>query len=385
MIEGVQKAVDYIKSNESYIAKAITLQNSIWQSERIEMPPLALSCWLTEEQKSWLTWYNLKEIHFDSEKMFINGLRDTLSVINGNYGAVPSMRANMGCGIIPSLFGTQQRLFEDIMPWLVDHVKKEDIKPKYDFNINDSEEFAAAMGHMDFMTEILRENDLTGKVFVYPLDLQGPIDTAHLIYGDDIFYDFYDDPEFIHQLLKVSCDAVYFAMNECFTRMDKSDAFVTHYNHLIIPADLGGIKISEDTTTLLSPALIDEFARPHLHNMLDFFGGGYVHYCGKNDHLLNVLFEEPLIRGINFGNPEKQDMTNVLERCCATGKIYVGRLPMNGGESHFDYFSRILEPAYNKIFGSFHIIPEFSCDLNERENIIGEFERAAEYVLKKYN
>ena len=385
MIEELKKVTEYVKSNDSYIVKAIDLQCSVWQRKRIDLPPLALSCGLTEEQKSWLTWHNLKEIHLDSEKMFINGLRDILSVINGNYGAVPSMRANMGCGIIPSLFGTQQRLFEDIMPWLVDHVKKDDIKSTYNFNINDSEEFAAAMDHMDFMTGMLRDNDLTGKVFVYPLDLQGPIDTAHLIYGDDIFYDFYDDPEFVRHLLKVSCDAVYFAMNECFIRMEKSDEFVAHYNHLIIPASMGGIKISEDTTTLLSPALIDEFARPHLRNMLEFFNGGYVHYCGNNDRLLNVVFDEPLVRGINFGNPERHDMTNILKRCCETGKIYVGRLPMNGGENYFDYFSRILEPSYNKNIGSFHVIPEFSCSLEERENVIGEFERAAEYVVNKYN
>ena len=385
MIENLEKVIDYIKTNDSYIVKAIDLQCSIWRGEKTNMPPLALSCWLTEEQNSWLPYYNYKEIHFDNEKMFCNGLRDVLSVINGNYGAVPSMRANMGCGIIPSLFGPQQRLFEDIMPWLVDHVKKENIKYNYDFIINDSLEFFAAMDHMDFMTGILRENDLTGKVFIYPLDLQGPVDTAHLIYGDDFFYDLYDDPEFVQRLLKVSCEAVYFAMNECFTRIEKSDEFVAHYNYLIIPASMGGMKISEDTTTLLSPDLIDEFARPHLHNMLDFFNGGYVHYCGKNDYLLKVLFDEPLVRGINFGNPEKQDIVKILENCCKTGKIYVGRLPMNSGESYFDYFSRILEPSYNKEIGSFHIIPEFSCNLNERGNVIGEFERAAELIVKKYN
>ena len=385
MINGIEKAIDFIKANDSYVDKAITLQCSIWQNERINIPPLALSCPLTEEQNSWLPWYNFKEIHFDSEKMFSNGLRDILCVINGCYGAVPSMRANMGCGIIPSLFGSQQRLFENIMPWLVDHVKKDDIKDFYDFQITDSEEFSAAMEHMDYITNQLRGNNLAGKVFVYPLDLQGPIDTAHLIYGDDIFYDLYDDPEFIHHLLDVSRDAIYFAMDECFKRIDKSGEFVAHYNNLIIPANLGGIKTSEDTTTLLSPAHIDEFAEPHLNKMLDFFGGGYVHYCGKNDHLLDVVFDEPLVRGINFGNPEKQDMTKILKKCCEMGKIYVGRLPVNENENYFDYFTRILEPSYNKNTGSFHIIPEFSCDVNERENVIGEFERAVEYIVKKYN
>jgi len=382
--DGIKKAIDYIKANESYIEKAISMQNSVWRGEEIDMPPLALSCWLTEEQNSWLPYYNTKETHFDSEKMFMDGLRGVLNSVNGNYGAAPSMRANMGCGIIPSLFGTQQRLFDDKMPWLVDHVKKDSIKQIYEFNIGDSEEFAAGMRHMEYMTEKLRENNLK-NIFVYPLDLQGAIDTAHLIYGDTIFYDFYDDPGFVRHLLDVSCKAVGFAMRQCFDRIDRSGEFIAHYNFLIMPKTSGGLKISEDTTTLLSPALIDEFARPYLRKILEEFNGGYVHYCGKNDHLLDVLFGEPLVRGINFGNPEKHDMTKILAKCRDTRKVYVGALDRKDGESLFDYFTRILEPAYDKNTGCFYIIPEYGCNLSERENVIGEYERAAEKIINNRN
>ena len=383
MTDEIKKAINYIKANSLYITKAINMQSSVWRGEKIDMPPLALSCGLTEEQNSWLPWHNFKEIHFDSEKMIINELRGVVSAINGNYGAVPSMRANMGCGIIPSLFGKQQRLFEDKMPWLVDHADKEDIKSKSDFNIDDSAEFAEAINHMEYMAEILRENNLE-NIFIFPLDLQGAIDTAHLIYGDTIFYDFYDDPEFVHQLLDLSCDAIDFAMQECFRRIDRSDKFIAHYNHLIIPRELGGLKISEDTTTLLSPTLIDEFAKPYLRKILEQYNGGYVHYCGKNNHLLNVLLDEPLVRGINFGNPDMHDMDEVLGKCRETKKIYVGRINKKNGETHFDYFRRMLEPAYDKNTGCFYIIPQYYCDSKERENVIGEFERAAERVMKKY-
>ena len=385
MTDGIKKAFDYIKSNDGYIQKAIDLQCAVWNGEKTDMPPLALSCNLTEEQQSWLPWYNFKEIHFDNEKMFINGLREVLCTLNGNYGRVPSMRANMGCGVVPSLFGKQQRLFEDIMPWLVDHVKKQDIESiseNYNFNIGDSVEFAAAMEHMEYMTEKLRENNLTGKVFVYPLDLQGAIDTAHLIYGDTMFYDLYDDPDFVHYLLKLSNKSICFAMDECFKRIEKSGEYIAHYNSVIMPKNKGGIKISEDTTTLLSPKLIDEFSRPYLREILEYFNGGYVHYCGKNDYLLDVLFDEPLVHGINFGNPEKHNMTKVLERCRENKKVYYGTINKNGGENLFDYFVRILEPSYDKNSGCFYIIPEYTCNLNEREKVINEFERASEYVIK---
>ena len=385
MTDGIKKAVEYIDSRSAYIEKAIQTQVSVWRGEKTGMPALALSCPQTKEQREWFSPHNLKEIHFDSEKMFENGLSEVLAAVNGNYGSVPSMRANMGCGIVPSLFGPQQRLFEDIMPWLVDHSKKEDIEKmpeSHEFQIDFSTEFAAAMGHMEFMTQKLRECGLAGKVFVYPLDLQGPIDTAHLVYGDSIFYDFYDDPEFVHHLLNLSDRAVYFAMGECFRRIDGSGEFVAHYNHLILPKSAGGVKISEDTTTLLSPPLIDEFARPHLREMLKHFGGGYVHYCGKNDHLLDVLFDEPEAVGINFGNPEMQNMEKTLARCRDGKKAYVGAINKKEGEALFDYFKRILAPSYDPRTGCFFVILQYSCQIGERDNVIGEFERAAEHIIK---
>ena len=294
----------------------------------------------------------------------------------------------MGCGIIPSLFGNEQRLFDDKMPWLLDHVKKskiESMTEDYKFNINGSREFAAAMRHMEYMTEKLREYGLTGKVFVYPLDLQGAVDSAHLVYGDAIFYDFYDEPEFVHHLLKLSVKSIYFAMDECFKRIDKSGEFITHYNTFIIPSDTGKIKISEDTTTLLSPGLIDEFAQPYLREMLEYFNGGYVHYCGKNDYLLEVLLKEPLAKAINFGNSEKHDMVKVLKKCRDSKKLYVGGIAQNPGENLFDYFKRILEASYDRETRRFYVIPQYWCGISDREKIIGEYERAAECVTNVTN
>ncbi|MCL2098811.1 MAG: hypothetical protein FWH24_00045 [Oscillospiraceae bacterium] len=384
MNDGIKRAVDYIKSNESYVEKAVSSQNAVWQQKKSDMPVLALSCGLTAEQNSWLPWSSSKKAHFDSEKMFINGLRDVLSAVNGGCGSVPSMRANMGCGIIPSLFGPQQRLFDDKMPWLTDHLSKEDIEAKCisgTFSTDCSAEFAAGMKHIEYMAEKLDENGLN-NVYIYPLDLQGAIDTAHLVYGDTLFYDFYDDPGFVHKLLDASCSAVNFAMCECFKRIPRAGEVVTHYNYLVMPKESGGLKLSEDTTTLLSPALIAEFAVPYLRRILKKFGGGYVHYCGKNNYLLDAVLREPLVRGINLGNTDMHDMTEVLNKCRENKKIYVGGIHRYPGENHFDYFVRILEPSYDKNTGCFYIIPQCGCDLRERDNFIGEFKKAAEAVMK---
>ncbi|MCL2514156.1 MAG: hypothetical protein FWF08_09650, partial [Oscillospiraceae bacterium] len=269
---------------------------------------------------------------------------------------------------------------EDKMPWMLEHLKKEDIKEINGFDIGGSKEFAAGMGHMEYMAAALRENGLEGSVFVYPLDLQGAVDTAHLVCGDNIFYEFYDDPGFVHRLLALSREAIYFAMDECFKRMAQSNEIIPHYNYLVMPRESGGLKLSEDTTTLISPGQIDEFAKPHLRKILERFGGGYVHYCGKNDHLLDVLLKEPLVRGINLGNSEKHGMKEVLEKCRDNKKVYVAGIARFENESHYDFFTRILAPSYDAETGRFYVLPTYGCDISERGQVIGEFERAAENV-----
>ncbi len=43
----------------------------------------------------------------------------------------------------------------------------------------------------------------------------------------------------------------------------------------------GGIRISEDSATLISPKQIDEFVIPYDQKALEAFGGGFIHFCGK--------------------------------------------------------------------------------------------------------
>jgi len=119
-----------------------------------------------------------------------------------------------------------------------------------DLNIGD--EFKMGLEHMAYMAEQLEG---TGCM-VYPMDLQGPFDIAHLVYGDDIFYDLYDDPKFVHHLLDLSCHAIFRGMEECFKVIPNSDEMVAHYNELVMPRSIGGIKTSEDTSTLLSKSIL---------------------------------------------------------------------------------------------------------------------------------
>jgi uroporphyrinogen-III decarboxylase len=313
--------------------------------------------------------FNMLQTHYDSEKMLACELRAALSAAAGGREAVPSVRSNMGCGIVPALFGVMQELFEDKPPWVQKHMKKEEIAAMTVSDIKVTPEFRAALDHMEFFGDKLRESG----VRVYPVDIQGAFDTAHLVLGDDIFYEMYDDPPFVHHLLDLSATAVCLAWDECVKRIDRAADEITHYNALALPRSAGAIKLSEDTSTLLSKDQIDEFVVPYIRRIFDHTGGGYIHYCGKNPHLYKAVTNEPRVTAINFGNPEKHDMEQVLRDCASRGIFYYGSVPKKAGETPEDYFSRIVPAAHRD--GRIYLLLQYSCAEADRQPVSDAWDR----------
>jgi hypothetical protein len=371
----INQAIQLIKENKEAFRRAITLQEKVWNGEKVEIQPLLLSCQPDENINLALPLYDFEEIHYDKQKMFASQIRASMSAVFGGAQAVPSVRANMGCGIFATLFGVKQELFKDKMPWVREHLSKDQIARMEPSDLKISDDFKMGLEHMAYMAHRLEG---TGCM-VYPMDLQGPFDIAHLVYGDAIFYDLYDDPEFIHHLLELACQAIFMGMEECLKVLPDSDKYLAHYNGLVIPRSIGGIKTSEDTSTLLSKDHINEFIIPYLKKVLSMYGGGYVHYCGKNPHLFESIIGMPEVKGINFGNPEKHDMEYILKRCAENGKIFYGSIPKRQEESARDYFLKYL--AASRIENRSILLLTYSCAEKDQEAVLNDWEYACSYIF----
>ncbi len=111
----------------------------------------------------------------------------------------------------------------------------------------------------------------------------------------------------------------------------------------------GGVRLSEDTVTLLNEDQIQEFAVPYSRKVMAALGGGFIHYCGRNDHLLNaILSDMPECHMLNFGQPDKHDMAEVMEQVMAAGKTYCGGIPRKAEEDLKAYFERVLSNTEGK-------------------------------------
>lgn len=315
--------------------------------------------------------YDLEEIHYDMEKMFVRELRAALCVALSDGDGVPSVRANVGCGCINTLLGgIRQNFFPDKMPWLQQRIPPEVLMSLTKDDIVDSDEFKYGLACMRFMKQMLEG---TG-IGVYPMDIQGPIDMAHLWLGDDFFYDVYDEPELVHHALQLAVDCAEYAFKKCLEIIQPDD-YVCHYNCIVLPAATPA-KISEDTSTLLSGAHIKEYMLPYTRQLFEKLGGGYIHYCGDNKFLLPEVIEfGSNTIGMNLGNPERHDFAQLLPALIEKRKCYL----TTGGAPYPN--EEILRHACAED-GSFHFFFCMECPKSEQSRILETRDAMVETILR---
>lgn len=330
-------------------------QAAFWRRQTPEQRPIMASAELTPEQEA-IPYPNFEEAFWDGDLMLCGQVRTACSVVNSGSEAVPSIRANMGTGVMLSCFGLKQDVFPDKMPWLREHLDKarisrltpEDIKPQNDFELG--------MRHMRRFKELMGDS-----VAIYCMDTQGPLDLAHLLIGDDIFMEMHDDPPFVHHLMEL-CLQLGIKTHEWMKELAGEPRDRIYHGGQIYAENMG-IRICEDTTAIIGPDHIHEFAMPYSRRLAQHFGGAWIHYCGRNDHLTDAILEIPEVRGINFGHipghEDDHDFEDSMTRCEKAGKAYFGSWPRLTGEGGEDYLRRlhrwsargVLMPSANNAVG----------------------------------
>lgn len=349
----VKKEID-----EKTLSDGIKRQAAVWEGKEPDYLPLVFGGAIPEKDR--YPKYDFKEQFYDPEKMFYAQLWDVLGIVRGKSDAVFSLRVNFGTGFLASAFGLNQEIFPDKMPWLKEHLSKDEIlklKP----------ETLAPLAKRGLLPEFKRyvqfyKSKLKNlPVHIYLPDTQGTFDIAHLIFGDDIFTELYDDPPFVSHLFSL---AEYVYRNASLLMKEWLNEPLTNAYHSGVFYMSGcGVRSCEDTTTLLSPGLIKELIIPYIRKSVAPFGG-WVHFCGNGQSLLEPLLAAQEIKGINFGNPEKFNWNITMAKITDAKKVYAGSIPRNKNEQLKDYFIRILSLLKKK--NTLILMPELSESDNEK-------------------
>lgn len=332
------RALELYQPNQEIIETRKNRQAAYWKGERNDSPLLMLNYDLTSEQEALMPVYDKEQEYHDPYAMLSNQLRGSFSKINGSNDAVPSVRVNMGTGITLSCLGLNQTIYKDKMPWLHEHLTKEQISALTPDDIRIRDDFEKALEYTRIFKELLGD-----RLPIFCLDTQGPFDLAHLMMGDELLYVLYDDPKFVHHLLNL-CTELNIRCHKWVKELS-GEPLTSHYhgNHLYM--ENAGVRICEDTTVMISPEMMEEFTMPYRQRVAEEFGGAWVHYCGRNAALTENICRTTGIKGLNFGLIPGKEFDHDFEAdfalCRKHSITYNGSIPILPKESGKEFLRRI--------------------------------------------
>ena len=269
---------------------------------------------------------NINDALEDYDLMLRNELVNVSNSLSGERGSL-AIRANYGTGILSSLFGAEIFVMpreNNSLPTtrpFDDTGKIEELIEKGIPDLNNG--FGRKVFEFgEFCSEIFAKYPKI-KEYVVPFhpDLQGPLDICELLWGGEMFYAMYDDPDIVHSAMSLITDT-YTAFLEKWYEIFPSNSFMNpHWQYVW---HRGKIFLRSDSAMNLSPEFYKEYSVPYDKILLDRFDGGCMHFCGKGDHYIEALCNQSKLYGINMGQPLHNDMEKIYKNSVDKGIKILG-------------------------------------------------------------
>jgi len=268
---------------------------------------------------------------YNPEKMWEAEMERARPVLDWPTDGITTVRPNLGVIFVPSMAGQSYEIRDGLMPWCAEPLSPEAIRASRQVNVAETELMRLAG---EFYRIHSARSD--GEVAAYQADTQGIFDIAHLLYGDAIFYDIMDENKvaWLEELLEICLDLMLRAVRYVKKLIGEESDWMIHGHGTeqgVYFPDVG-LRISEDSPAMISPALIDRFVMPPIERCAEQFGGVFMHYCGKHEYFFERLCQSEAVRAIDLGNPEMYDLCRVLELCAETGTVLYSRVAAEDNE-----------------------------------------------------
>ena len=156
-------------------------------------------------------------------------------------------------------------------------------------------------------------------VKLYHPDIQGPLDICELLWGGEMFYEMYDDPDFVHEMLSLITETYGAFLDKWYEIVPKNTEMNPHWTDWAYLWHRGAIVLRCDSVVNVSPEFYKAFSVPYDSRLLERFGGGCIHFCGRGDHYIDVLTEMNGVFGINLSQPHLNDMEKIFRHTVDKG------------------------------------------------------------------
>jgi len=240
-----------------------------------------------------------------------------------------AIRNDHGTIQIAALLGGKWHMHEDNYPWVGSLNSKDAIRAL----VEDDSKIDSLGGvlpqstrALEFYAEQLSKYPLCKKGIQISLpDLQGPIDTADILWGSEIFMELLLEPElvsaFMDKIVETMLSVADYYRGFVYDKLDPLANTQHGYN---IP---GRILIRNDSAIMVSPDTYREMILPHDAKLMKKIGSGSIHFCGDGQHLIEPMLDIPDLRGLDLGQPELMDVKSIYVQCSERKKVLTNLHP----------------------------------------------------------
>ncbi|OGO80992.1 MAG: hypothetical protein A2Y21_00575 [Clostridiales bacterium GWC2_40_7] len=205
---------------------------------------------------------------------------------------IPAVRVQFGTAQVAAAFGCRMFFPENNLPCAMDHILK---NARDVYNLNRPALDAGWYGKLKEWTGIWLENIPEGIHIQHP-DIQSVFNTAHLIRGNDILLDFYDDPEALDALLDLVTDYMLDLVPYLKEMIGIDKEWFFDWGAMW----KGSARISNCSMHMISPEMYVRHIFPRDMRFMKGIGGGRIHYCGTSGKVIEEFFKNPKITGLDF-------------------------------------------------------------------------------------
>jgi hypothetical protein len=250
------------------------------------------------------------------------------------------VRPDLGIGLVASVFGCRVEVVGNNPPW-VSAIGGNDIESDVMRVLDDFDPSSCltkgwiprAAETLDYFLDTFTSFPKVSQcVAVILPDLQGPFETAGLIWGSSILEALYANPSLVNRLTSVVADAMIQIHDSLRVKIGREllPAGFSHQHGMMIR---GNLLLRCDSNVMLSPSMYAEQILPHDKRVLETIGGGSFHSCGRWKHNIPSILALDAVGSLDFGSNQSQlnDIDDVY-RQARSGRKHLHLVTATPGE-----------------------------------------------------
>ena len=214
-----------------------------------------------------------------------------------DYG-LPNLKPNLGIGLMAAAFGCAQTANEEADPWIRPILREENAGDVRRLPLPDPAANPVLLRAYERIAFLQSNSGLPLRL----VNVASPLVTASQIWDYTTFVEAtLLHPAEVHELLEKVTESTIAFVKAQVARIERLHAL--SHEMWYLPVEYG-IRVSDDTAALMSPALYREFGVRYNNRLSEAFGGIVVHSCGDLSNVFGVMLETRGLRGIDLAIPQ---------------------------------------------------------------------------------